>query len=141
MANTQMQPKTFRMSFDGFRLLNLSFSINKGFNQKKGMRINPEIALAHHYEPKEKTVKVRIKVSLAEENIPFFFEVESEGKFVFKETPDNITIKNVSIVNGPAIMFPYVRETIADLTRRAGFPPLHLPPVNFVELAKHSKTK
>lgn len=31
----KMQHKTFRMSFDGFRLLNFSFSINKDFNQKK----------------------------------------------------------------------------------------------------------
>lgn len=136
---SQMQHKSFRMSFDGFRLLNLSFSINKGFEQKKGISVNPEIALAHHYEQKERAVKVRIKVSLVKGNTPFFFEVESEGKFVFKETPDNVTIKNVSIVNGPAIIFPYVRETIADLTRRAGFPPLHLPPINFVELAKKSK--
>jgi preprotein translocase subunit SecB len=36
------------------------------------------------------------------------------------------------------IISPYIRETIADLTRSAGFPPLHLNPINFVELAKQT---
>ncbi|MDP3298216.1 MAG: protein-export chaperone SecB [Thermodesulfovibrionia bacterium] len=38
-------------------------------------------------------------------------------------------------------MFPYVRETIADLTRRAGFPPLHLNPINFIQLAEKQEAK
>jgi preprotein translocase subunit SecB len=31
----------------------------------------------------------------------------------------------------PNILFPYARETVADLIGRAGFPALHLTPVNF----------
>ncbi len=31
----------------------------------------------------------------------------------------------------PNIIFPYARETVADVIQRAGFPPLHLAPVNF----------
>jgi hypothetical protein len=29
------------------------------------------------------------------------------------------------------VLFPYVRETIADAVTRAGFPPVHLDPINF----------
>ena len=31
----------------------------------------------------------------------------------------------------PNVIFPYARETISDVIARAGFPPLHLAPVNF----------
>jgi len=31
----------------------------------------------------------------------------------------------------PNILFPYAREAVADLVGRAGFPPIHLAPVNF----------
>jgi preprotein translocase subunit SecB len=31
----------------------------------------------------------------------------------------------------PNVLFPYARETIADAVIRAGFPPVHLAPINF----------
>jgi preprotein translocase subunit SecB len=34
----------------------------------------------------------------------------------------------------PGVLFPYVRETIADATQRMGFPPIHLAPINFEAL-------
>ncbi|NSW86690.1 MAG: protein-export chaperone SecB [Syntrophobacteraceae bacterium] len=43
--------------------------------------------------------------------------------------------KQYAAVNCPAIIFPYLRETLADLTRRAAFPPLHLPITNFTKFA------
>ncbi|MBI3585255.1 MAG: protein-export chaperone SecB [Nitrospinae bacterium] len=131
-----MQHKNFYMSFVDFRILNISFSINKGFKGRKHLTINPQIALAHKYEKKEKTLMVRLKISLTKGEIPFIFEIESEGRFIFKEAPNKDIIKNASTINCPAIIFPYVRETVADITRRAGFPPLHLPPINFLELTK-----
>jgi preprotein translocase subunit SecB len=29
------------------------------------------------------------------------------------------------------VLFPYARETLADAVTRAGFPPVHLAPINF----------
>jgi preprotein translocase subunit SecB len=29
------------------------------------------------------------------------------------------------------VLFPYARETVADATMRAGFPPVQLAPINF----------
>ena len=34
-------------------------------------------------------------------------------------------------IHCPSVLFPYVRETIADAITRAGFPPVHLDPINF----------
>jgi preprotein translocase subunit SecB len=34
-------------------------------------------------------------------------------------------------IHCPNVLFPYVRETIADAIARAGFPPVHLDPINF----------
>lgn len=38
-------------------------------------------------------------------------------------------------VNGPAIVFPYIRELVSDLTARVGRPVI-LPPINLVALEK-----
>ncbi len=37
-------------------------------------------------------------------------------------------------INGPALLFPFVRRIVADLTREGGFPPLLLDPVDFAAL-------
>jgi preprotein translocase subunit SecB len=138
-----MQPnssqKDFQMAFESFRIVNLSFAINSNFEQDKAINMNPEIAVANMYDKQNKTLNIRVKVSLSEGNMPFSFDVVGEGRFVFKMKPDEQTLARVEKINGPAIIYPYVRETIADLTRRAGYPPLHLPPVNFVRLAAEEK--
>ena len=40
-------------------------------------------------------------------------------------------IQPVLAIHCPSVLFPYARETIADATMRAGFPPVHLAPINF----------
>jgi preprotein translocase subunit SecB len=40
----------------------------------------------------------------------------------------------VLAIHCPAVLFPYARETVADATMRAGFPPVHLAPINFEAL-------
>lgn len=131
--------KDFQMSFESFRLVNLSFAINYNFKQSKAIKMSPEISVANKYDKKKKALGIRVKVSMSDGNMPFSFDVVGEGRFVFKTMPDEQTLKRVAIINGPAIIYPYVRETIADMTRRAGFPPLHLPPVNFIRLAASDK--
>ena len=37
-------------------------------------------------------------------------------------------------INCPNVLFPYLRETLADAVGRAGFPPVHLAPINFEAL-------
>lgn len=142
-AMRQMQPnatqKDFQMAFESFRILNLSFAINYNFERDKAIKMNPEIAVANKFDKKNKTLDICVKVSMNDGNMPFSFDVIGEGRFVFKTKPDEQTLTRVEKINGPAIIYPYVRETIADLTRRAGYPPLHLPPINFVRLAAEEK--
>jgi len=44
-------------------------------------------------------------------------------------------------INCASIIFPFIRESVADLTRRSGLTPLILDPVNFVALYESSKEK
>lgn len=130
-----------RMTFDHFAITTLSFNVNNDYKPVSKITINPEIAEKNEYNGNGHKLKVFLKVSLNSGNIPFYFTVEGFGMFTFDGEPDEQTLKNVSSINAPAIIFPYIRETIADLTRRAGFPPLHLQPINFVKLAEHQPVK
>lgn len=126
------------MMFANFTLLKVNFSLNKDF--KEGVdevTINPDFLVTHEFRDNEKELVVIIGVRLDKGNIPYYFEIQGGGLFRFTEIPDEKMLNQLATINCPAILFPYIRETIADLTRRAGFPPLHLAPVNFIELAKN----
>ena len=60
----------------------------------------------------------------------YLVEAAQAGVFGIRGVaPDQL--QPVLAVHCPAVLFPYARETIADATMRAGFPPVHLAPINF----------
>ena len=42
-------------------------------------------------------------------------------------------------INGASIIFPFLREHIANLAMKAGLGPIMLPPVNFQKLNKNKQ--
>jgi len=60
----------------------------------------------------------------------FLVETSQAGIFTIRGIPPD-QMQPVMAVNCPNVLFPYARETIADATMRAGFPPIHLAPINF----------
>jgi preprotein translocase subunit SecB len=60
----------------------------------------------------------------------FLVEASQAGVFGIRGvSPDQL--QPVLAVHCPAVLFPYARETVADATMRAGFPPVQLAPINF----------
>ncbi|MEO8589810.1 MAG: protein-export chaperone SecB [Flavobacteriales bacterium] len=61
-------------------------------------------------------------------------EVTMKGLFEQKgET--QLNVDTFAQVNGPAILFPFIREQLASLTMKANIPPILLAPINFVKRA------
>ena len=63
----------------------------------------------------------------------FLVEAAQAGVFAIRGVPPN-QLQPVLAIHCPAVLFPYARETVADATMRAGFPPVHLAPINFEAL-------
>lgn len=81
----------------------------------------------------ESLFEVDVKVTLTaknEDRTLFLVEVTQSAIFQIRNVPDS-EMNPVLGIACPTILFPYVRETIADMVMRAGFPPVHLAPVNF----------
>ena len=60
------------------------------------------------------------------------FLVEAAQAGVFRI--DGVPLSDIQPILGthcPNVLFPYIREAIADAIIRAGFPPVHLDPINF----------
>ena len=63
----------------------------------------------------------------------FLVEAAQAGVFVIRGVPAH-QLQPVLAVHCPAVLFPYARETVASATMHAGFPPVHLAPINFEAL-------
>ena len=57
-------------------------------------------------------------------------ETSQAGVFTIRGVPAE-QLQPTMAINCPTVLFPYAREAIADATMRAGFPPIHLAPINF----------
>lgn len=77
----------------------------------------------------EAAVKVTVTAKV-NDKVLFLVEVEQGAIFQVRNVPEADMGPLLGIAC-PNIIFPYARETIADLIMRAGFPPIHLAPVNF----------
>ncbi|HXX86171.1 MAG TPA: protein-export chaperone SecB [Casimicrobiaceae bacterium] len=60
----------------------------------------------------------------------FLVEAAQAGVFRIQGIP-MADIQPIMGIHCPTVLFPYIRETIANAIIRAGFPPVHLDPINF----------
>jgi preprotein translocase subunit SecB len=63
----------------------------------------------------------------------FLVEAAQAGLFTIKGVSAE-QLQPVIAISCPTVLFPYARETLADAVTRAGFPPVHLAPINFEAL-------
>lgn len=81
---------------------------------------------ANHYE-----VELQITVTAKnEEQTAYIAEVKQAGVFSHQGLTEQ-ELKPALGIHGPTSLFPYVRETIADLVMKASFPQFVLQPLNF----------
>ena len=77
----------------------------------------------------EVVVTVTVTARAGEKTL-FLVEAAQAGIFRIQHVPE-ADLEPILGVGCPNILFPYAREVVADLIGRAGFPAIHLQPVNF----------
>lgn len=80
-----------------------------------------EVALSFKAEAKSAT------------GIIYDLEMVYAGLIEIKNAPPE-ALEPMLNINAPALLFPYLRRIVSDLTREGGFPPLMLDPVDFASL-------
>jgi preprotein translocase subunit SecB len=129
------------IDFRDCRLLTVHFELNREFEPGPDVQLSTNLTLTHDYFDDENgpCLRLFVKLLLHGEGAPLRTEIELGGVFgVSRKPADAVEATKIAEINGAAILFPYLRETVADLTRRSGLAPLHLPPINFVELYKQN---
>lgn len=63
----------------------------------------------------------------------FAFDITYGGIFRIRNIPEQ-SIQPLILIECPRILFPFVRQIIADAVRNGGFPPLMIDPIDFAGL-------
>jgi preprotein translocase subunit SecB len=83
-------------------------------------------------------VVLRVTVTVTnEEKVAFIAEVHQAGLFMIKHTPQDQLAPLLGSYC-PSVLFPFVREAIADVVNKGSFPQLLLAPINFDVLYRES---
>ena len=77
----------------------------------------------------EITVTATVHAKIAEKTV-FMVEAKQAGIFELRNMPQE-QLSPILGIACPQIVYPYLRGNVADLVKRAGFPPVHLAEINF----------
>lgn len=80
------------------------------------------------------TLSVTITAKMPGGDTAFLIEAHQAGVFLVKGFENPADVEAVLGVFCPNTIFPFARESVADLMQRAGFTPVLLQPVNFEAL-------
>ena len=84
---------------------------------------------------------VRVRVRTKAENEPLYeFDIRMVALFDVVENAPNLPMSQYVTLHGPASLYPFVRQVVADVTGRGRFGPVWLSPVNLAAVAA-SRTK
>ncbi len=88
------------------------------------------------------TISATVTAKLGNGDVAFLVEVHQCGIFGIRAFPNADEVEAVLGTYCLHQVFPFARESIADLIQRAGFPPVLLQPVNFEALfVEHRKQR
>ena len=129
------------------RLLNASYSITELKTAEKGTEIDNiqdqgvpiDLSCGYHFNKKEKDLRVTVRVTCDQPTLPFKFDVEMGGSFIFDSAPNAAALEKLAHINCAAVVYPYLREFVSELVNRGGDSPIYIPIVNFVALYKQNK--
>ncbi len=116
------------ISFEAPNLPEL-FSVEYKPQIKMEMNSKSRIVANDNYEV---ILTISVKAEIEEKTV-FLAEVQQAGIFMLKNLNEEQLQHSLSVM-APETLYPYVRETIASLIGRTGFPAVQLAPVNFQAL-------
>ncbi len=82
----------------------------------------------------EVELTLEIPSEAGDASLPYHVEATFIGRFRINNLPEGLSLERFAKGNGIAIMFPYVREMVANLTMRGSFGPIQLPTMNVVAM-------
>jgi len=113
--------------------------------ENKEIEVSFSLTVNVNVNEKEKkstvTLKCNVFENAEENNFPFSLEISLTGYFSGSDNMEIDKFIELTKYNGTAILFPYLRSAISDITKAANINPLVLPVINVINLVKKQEKK
>jgi len=99
----------------------------------------PEVKVQVNLDAKKRSetnyeVGLKIRIDSRVGDAPLFLlELDYAGRFNIENVP-NEQLHPLLLIEGPRLIFPFVRRVISDVTRDGGYPPINLDTIDFLAL-------
>lgn len=131
------------IKFENYVVNNINYTRNDGYDNESGnIEISPSFFAKIYYANTRAIVEINVEINNNQDNAPFILEASVSGFFElgddeFEENHDMSELKQMLSSNALAILYPYVRNLVSDITLKSNeFPALTLPLINFVDLVR-----
>jgi len=122
------------MQFEGYDVLNMSFNMKDSADEEDGKSIkySPRFSReVRKIDGSRYDLFLSAGVGEKDDSLPFSLSIELLGHFVLKDVED---IEKAMTINGMAILFPYLRAILSQMTLLANISPLILPTYNIARM-------
>jgi preprotein translocase subunit SecB len=122
------------INFDNVLLTKLEFQREPVIPPKSElvMRFDASVSVA----PENNKMTCELSCQIEDKSKSFKIICSMVGMFSTVGGSENMSLEQFAQVSAPALVFPFLRETIASITAKAGMPPLLLPPMNIKAMLK-----
>lgn len=126
------------LNFKNFGIEKMIYT-NDYKNQIKNNKLKPNLECnVLQSKEDESRFNVRLNIEIGDQEFKvydFFVNVSIIGEFETNEVDSNL------VPNAIAILFPYLRSLVSDLTSKGNKKPIILPPINVNDLIKNAKVQ
>jgi preprotein translocase subunit SecB len=127
--------------FDRYIVDYIEFSQNNDFipdedNLEVVFSIDVEIGIQEDLLGGKVSLVVNIFEGAVKLNYPFSSRVSLTGYFSVVDIIERAQLTNLLEINGTAVLFPFVRSTVADITRISNISPVIIPLINIHNMMK-----
>ncbi len=132
--------------FDDYIINNIDYDFNEKFDNT-GEALELDFDIDYNVKINDETenkgltqILIRIWEDANNNNFPFQLTIKMTGFFSADNEMDSIKFSEMCESNGTAILFPFLRSAITDITKNANVTPLVMPLINVENFIKE-KTK
>ena len=125
------------IQFNDYKINSIKYIYNPEFQFSEALNVrcnfNIELAMNDEGTKGKLTIIIVVFEDAVENNYPFSLEISITGFFTSIDLSRE-EFYNLLKVNGVAVLFPFLRSTVADITKSANVETLILPLFNFVKM-------
>ncbi|MBQ9481744.1 MAG: protein-export chaperone SecB [Clostridia bacterium] len=123
------------LRFLDYKVQNSTFSLTPDIAPNRNYKITPKISCNLRRAPNRLICSFGVELVHGDEPIPFEFKISAVGTFSIDETDDASALA----VKAAETVYPFVRQSVAQLTLMANVPPYLLPMLDMEEVIGGAK--